>query len=130
METVIERRAALTAALRSGEYAQAKGYLREKDGSGYCCLGVACDLYHKETGKGYWDERVFRDAGGDSNNSFLPRDVSAWFGFSGASGSFVKEVVSERGLKLRTLDGLNDFVMNFNEVADFIDSNPEGLFND
>ncbi len=30
------------AALRSGEYAQATGYLRTPDG--FCCLGVACDL--------------------------------------------------------------------------------------
>ena len=31
------------AALRSGKYEQAKGWLRE--GDKFCCLGVACDLF-------------------------------------------------------------------------------------
>lgn len=33
-------------ALESGEYKQTTGVLRDYDG--YCCLGVACDLYLKE----------------------------------------------------------------------------------
>ena len=39
-------------ALRSGEYQQAKGALRRKDddefGTGYCCLGVLCDIAAKQ----------------------------------------------------------------------------------
>lgn len=34
-------------ALRSGEYRQGRGSLREHDA--YCCLGVLCDLHAKET---------------------------------------------------------------------------------
>jgi hypothetical protein len=41
-------RAKLSAALRSGEYTQAE--LRLKTPTGYCCLGVACDLALKEGG--------------------------------------------------------------------------------
>lgn len=33
-------------ALRSGDYSQAKGALRNSQG--YCCLGVLCDLYIQE----------------------------------------------------------------------------------
>jgi hypothetical protein len=36
----------LVNALRSGEYPQAKGALKNEDG--FCCLGVACDIYAKE----------------------------------------------------------------------------------
>lgn len=38
----VERRAALSAALRSGKYAQHRGHL-QKDG-GFCVIGVACDV--------------------------------------------------------------------------------------
>lgn len=48
-------------ALRSGEYEQTNGCLRdmgnEKIPSGYCCLGVLCDVYIKDTGKGHWWNR-------------------------------------------------------------------------
>ena len=35
-------------ALRSGEYTQARWNLQTEQG--FCCLGVLCDLYAKETG--------------------------------------------------------------------------------
>ena len=35
-------------ALRSGDYQQGQGYLRQ--GDQYCCLGVLCDLYGKAVG--------------------------------------------------------------------------------
>ncbi len=55
-------------ALRSGLYKQIKGVLKiskstkdvglsrlnfSKDG--YCCLGVACEIYRQETGEGFWN---------------------------------------------------------------------------
>lgn len=36
-------------ALESGEFKQGRGWL--KGPSGYCCLGVACALYERETGR-------------------------------------------------------------------------------
>lgn len=42
-------------ALRSGKYQQVKGYLRR--GSGFCCLGVACDVYNR----GAWKESTYED---------------------------------------------------------------------
>lgn len=50
------------AALRSGEYAQTQKTLRNTFPQsesqplpvGYCCLGVLCDLYAKETGDDRW----------------------------------------------------------------------------
>lgn len=40
------------AALRSGEYQQGRGQLRDQSGR-MCCLGVLCDLHHK-AGLGAW----------------------------------------------------------------------------
>ena len=37
-------------ALKSGKYKQTKGTL--KDEHGYCCLGVLCEIFREETGKG------------------------------------------------------------------------------
>ena len=39
-------------ALRSGKYRQASESLRTNEG--YCCLGVACDVYHQEMSSGIW----------------------------------------------------------------------------
>lgn len=43
-------------ALRSGEYPQTQGRLR--DGNGFCCLGVLVDLFLKENEK-EWIEGEF-----------------------------------------------------------------------
>lgn len=43
------------AALRSGKYRQTKGYLRDQ--TGFCCLGVGCDLADPDL----WEEAVDRD---------------------------------------------------------------------
>ena len=82
-------------ALRSGKYAQTRGKL--KDNSGYCCLGVACDVYRKETGEGEWAA----DAGGFSGPGFaftlpdgtretgsLPEKVAKWFGLKTDDGRY------------------------------------------
>lgn len=47
-----EIKAKWVAALRSGDYEQGRGYLHR---GGFCCLGVACDLFIKETGRACWD---------------------------------------------------------------------------
>jgi len=51
----VKRRKAWADALMGGEYAQGKGGLRR--GDLFCCLGVACDLYAKDTGDGKWDKQ-------------------------------------------------------------------------
>lgn len=44
-------------ALRSGEYAQGKGELHNKEDNTFCCLGVLCDLYLKAKGL-TWDDKT------------------------------------------------------------------------
>ena len=70
----------LVNALVSGEFPQARDALRTT--KGYCCLGVACEIYRRETGKGRWGHGFdkafdFIDAEGVSM-SFLPQSVAKW----------------------------------------------------
>lgn len=75
------------AALRSGDYKQTHGALRDENG--YCCLGVLCDVAAKE-GKGKWHnsssdpftpEWTFWPKGGGFSFSFLPAEIGRWAGF-------------------------------------------------
>jgi hypothetical protein len=72
-------------ALRSGRYSQAIGKL--KDHSGYCCLGVACDVFRKAK-KRQGEAHGWDYGKGDDSYSFLgelgemPTDVAEWFGLA------------------------------------------------
>jgi len=46
-------------ALESGEFEQTQGALRA--GDSYCCLGVACEVYRRETGRGRWIQVEYTD---------------------------------------------------------------------
>jgi hypothetical protein len=106
------------AALRSGEYQQDKAYLRTENG--LCCLGVACDLYMKLFG-GQWEKGMegFRFLGSDQ---VLPTDVRAWLGMRDVQGAY-GPIASN---KMLTID--NDQGKTFAQIADIIESEPEGLF--
>lgn len=101
------------AALRSGEYQQGVGCLRRHtvaQGDEFCCLGVLCDLYHRETSRGSWSEPV-NPSGQVAFNTTpaLPtHDVLEW-----------AEVRSNRPF----LDyaGMNDRGCTFAEIADAIE---------
>ena len=107
--------------LRSGDYEQSWRHLRTE--SGYCCLGVACDLYSKETGKGKWtkpdSDISFYFEYGYKESSTLPFDVVDWLGLSCTSGKYHVQ---------SSLTQDNDGGKSFAEIADVIESEPEGLF--
>jgi hypothetical protein len=79
------------AALRSGEYKQAVGRLRWKPSGGFCCMGVLCDLYHKETGKGSWEFQ-------ESDPKQVGQIVGGVYTFMGADGYAPPEVCEWAGL--------------------------------
>jgi len=125
-----ERIALWTAALRSGKYEQGKGYLHTLgDPDKFCCLGVACQVYQAQVG----GLSICEFPGGvtyDGCDHILPLKVADWFGLSTAGGSYGSE-------QLGSLWKLNDGVMwadelihpqTFVQIADVIDSRPEGLF--
>ena len=106
-------------ALRSGEYEQGTGCLKNSSGK-YCCLGVLCDLAAKE---GIVRERWERGSSFtqlqyyyDGESSFLPKSVSKW-----ADLDDILEQVEYKD-SARILYTLNDVVgLTFDEIADLIE---------
>lgn len=101
--------------LRSGRYKQSKYQLKTNEG--YCCLGVACDLYAKEKHI-VWDGTDFL-----GNAQTLPHLVMAWMGLSSPTGIFI----TRPGVQC-SLSWCNDRDMSFEEIADVIESNSKRLF--
>ena len=114
---------AWVAALRSGEFKQAKQSLHLKDevaGDSFCCLGVACKMFDDDNPGAL---RISRNHGTmeyDSWGSILPYAVQQWLGLGDTTGGF------DRGNK--SLASQNDSGKSFAEIADIIESEPEGLF--
>lgn len=111
-------------ALRSGKYRQTTGMLHRKNG-GYCCLGVACDVYRLETERGSWDVRnACEGADGadfvvksDRDAAVMPSDVRRWFGFDTSD----PEVLMPDGdtARLAILNDENRF--RFKKIAQLIE---------
>lgn len=113
------------AALRSGKFRQAKCRLKQRTNSGRicgcCCLGVACRIFIRSGGK----LSVVRKDGEtdfEGNNNVLPVRVQEWLGLSSDTGEF------GFGSEREQLSALNDTGKSFNDIADIIESMPEGLF--
>lgn len=108
------------AALRSGEFSQTQAVLR--DLRGYCCLGVLCEIFRRETGRGEWDARYFfvEDEGKRyESHTDLVRQVAQWVGL---------ETVTAAYGDMESLIRHNDTGDNFSKIADIIELEPEGLF--
>lgn len=90
-----EFKAKWIAALRSGEYRQGKHYLRE--GSRFCCLGVACNLIDP----GAWEYDEWRE-----EDTQIPSAVAASIGL---------------GTERFYLADLNDAGSSFSQIADYIE---------
>jgi hypothetical protein len=133
------------AALRGGEYLKGTGSLKISDsGPTPCCcpLGVLCDLYIKETGRGSWVVRnEWNDysfhGGLDKSRSvsfFPPQEVLDWAGLSCLDPDIldddeaVREVDEINGTEItlfnRSLTAANDKLdLSFEEIAARIDVN-------
>lgn len=106
-------------ALRSGEYKQGEEALR--NGDRFCCLGVACDLFRKNTTKGEWVNEEFL-----GQSTVLPTLVRDWLGLGSTTGNYDGSV--EKGDYADCLMGRNDNGASFAEIADTIEAEPKGLF--
>lgn len=134
---IAERREKWIKALRSGEYKQ--GFTRLRQDDRYCCLGVACDVYHQMTGEGQWIDSSFKgfvfrirpeDTGGAQ--IFLPRTVANFFGVKTPTGEFMERdamnALKPTKTYVRSLSGMNDSgEFTLEEVADFLENNPEAV---
>ena len=109
-------------ALRSGEYQQVTGQLKDtldEEGEivGYCCLGVLCEIAKK---KGFIREYNASDEG-------VPPQVRKLVGLTTGDGDFARRghegelsLVSENDIAKKS----------FKQIANIIESEPKGLFVD
>jgi hypothetical protein len=100
---------------KNSKYKQTHAVLR--DFSGYCCLGVLCDLYAKETGA-KWEERSDLDAFDMLDNGWvLPVEVQKWAGLLSRSGGEV--IVDGKSVTLSEVN--DDLKLSFLQIADIIE---------
>lgn len=111
-------------ALTSGEYTQGR-YLLRSDNS-FCCLGVLCDIYKKETGIGEWLNNTFfgksmlKSYLGNSSIQLI-ESVREWAGMDTKYGGFPS------GLDIDSLLVMNDSGKSFAEIAEVIKEKMEVL---
>lgn len=103
-----DRQEKLVAALESGEYEQGQYVLRSVKDT-FCCLGVACDIYHKETGNGEWISLHLNYEFMETATR-LPSEVTNWFGFSNSTGRYASGSLMDD----------NDKKKSFEEIAQII----------
>ena len=122
-------------ALRSGKYEQGSEKLRSV--SGYCCLGVLCDLYAQEHNV-EWEFRGYGEYGDETN----PQPMDYWY-FKNQSEYLPESVMNWAELKthnptVRVYDensddvdtcyydneiaNVNDSGYSFNQIADIIEA--------
>lgn len=103
-------------ALRSGEYRQTKTKLKNQNG--YCCLGVLCELYSKETkNAAFSSQPVYWCADGTheilDEVSLLPVPIIQWAEMKSSDGNLPQ---------MNSLAYQNDYAgSNFEEIADYIE---------
>lgn len=115
-------------ALRSGEYQQTIGELQGCDG--FCCLGVGVMVYAKETGTDLSEavDGTGKLVGGNLCSFSIYDDTRQWLGLADSEGEFYYQ---DQGDRLGSLVRLNDDNrLDFNQIADVIESEPRGLFAD
>lgn len=104
-------------ALKSGEYEQTTGTLRDK--FGYCCLGVACQIaidngctvkVEQEVGEG---DNCYHY---DESEGNLPLSVIKWYGLEGED-PILKHI---NGEDISAVDLNDNHCLNFNQIADAI----------
>lgn len=115
--------------LKSGDFQQTTGRLRL--GGRFCCLGVACERYRRETGNGGWTEGGHFVVGDEEVDLGLPAIVANWLGVSPPPpGMFGRSSGDEVDYDGGTLTAENDSGRTFKEIAELIESEPEGMFDE
>jgi hypothetical protein len=99
-------------ALSSGKFQQTKGSLKHHNTNSFCCLGVACEISNMGVfhASGYY---YLIGSDGIHGRSLLPEKIEKRLGL----------------LNYKYLAGLNDTQgKTFDEIADYIESNPSEFF--
>lgn len=126
----LDRIRLVVAALRSGEFPQTHKHLR--DGVGYCCLGVVCELFRRDTGRGEWGEARGEEGVTDfqlddvNSTGYMPADVTNWLGIDYNYGDLETAYInpkSEGDAGAVSIGGadMNDSGMSFEQIAEVIE---------
>lgn len=132
----------LLAALRSGEYIQGEAAMHVCNGEAtWCCLGVACEVFRQETGRGTWEHddkhrsmkegaKVFT-LGEYASPGYPPGAVLEWFGFpptdpNNVSGDVAQDIDLPRAKmpndqQSARASRMNDSSQSFETIADAIE---------
>lgn len=126
-------------ALESDEYRQTTGKLRDLGfddaqdarvlSNEYCCLGVACEVWRKETGIGSWkidkenEEDAYFVAPSDQKTGALPWEVRQWLGLDSDDGTYMTGSGSTSLVAHNDSDG-----WDFKQIAQLLKDPPSGLF--
>lgn len=105
-------------ALRSGDYRQTTETLRSLDpqgGTGFCCLGVLCDVHMRSTSQ---PESAWVGGAYLLNSGNVHEDVKAWAGMASRNGAF-------NGSSLAVHNDLDGWT--FAQIADHIEKHWEAL---
>lgn len=131
-EEQAKHRAVLIKMLKRGVYRQGESQLRMHDAEGwkYCWAGVACDVYTRVTGDGFWDGDRFMleldDGSYTESVACLPHRVCEWYGFAHADGGYNGAAMSDfPGMGSLTDD--NDHGASFWRIAEIIAEEPHDL---
>lgn len=103
------------AALRSGDYNQGYGTLRDTLGD-YCCLGVLADLAVRHGIVGRFPDK---DTLCEASESYSPDPIAQWAGLATGTGR-----IDPAG----SLATMNDRRASFDTIADIIEDEFPGLF--
>lgn len=103
-----EIKAKWVAALRSGEYKQGTGKLKNEKNE-FCCLGVLCDTRFKE----------FKDSFNSNTDNSFPSDVVInWAGLEKSDPN-----IFTKSIGWTTVSILNDqYFYSFDQIADLIEA--------
>jgi hypothetical protein len=134
-EEIIQHRKDWVSALRSGKYTKTIGFLKTE--KGHCCLGVACEVAGLSSVKNpsvSIDYYIFDDT---KNKSFsiLDEYMVDYLGLNNCTGLYSEDyTVVTSGVVYKhkgptSLSIKNDSAdLTFLQIADIIESEPEGLF--
>ena len=106
-------------ALRSGEYKQGRGRL--KDNNSYCCLGVLCEVFKEEADLEAGEEAFYSKGDEVCFQTSPPFSINKLLGFKQFDGF---GQVTNLFISLNDKDG-----KSFSEIADYIEEHYEELFN-
>lgn len=128
MTNTAEYRKKWVKALRSGKYPQGTGGLCRN--LKFCCLGVAAEIANQEVGLEVSSIVIQDDefALYDGMCASLPAELMEVFGLRTGCGDYYLPMVRDMREYTANLACKNDAGMSFKDIADIIESEPEGMF--